>query len=115
MKTIITIVLVLLVGSMLTSCDESTASVPPPPPPPNPVTVLEDQVESERQLRLEAEAKVDKAEAKVGKVEEKVEEAIIGKGNWQLVALGLSVLVVLGFFGGTAIGSRGRAHAAATS
>ena len=128
MKTIITIVLVLLTGSMLTSCDKSKAGSPqtsasqPPQPPPrisDPVAVLEDQVESERQLRKEAEAKAGnaeaKAEAKVEEAEAKVEKSAINKGNWQLIALGLSVLVILGFFGGTAIGSRGRNHANTTS
>jgi len=104
MKIIITITVILLAGSMLTGCDQSTASVPFTPPGPDPVTVLEEQIEAERQLREEAQAKAEKAEARV-------EEAATGKGNWQLAALGLSVLAVLGFFGGTAIGSRGRYHA----
>jgi len=112
MKTIITIVFVLLAGLMLTSCDESTGGAPPPPAPPgpNPVTVLEVQVESERQARQEAEAKAEKAEAKV-------EEATVGKGRWQLAALGLAVITVIAFVGGTAIGSssRGSIHESATS
>ena len=125
MKTIITIALVLLTGFMLTSCDKSKAGsrrTQPPQPQQrisDPVAVLEDQVESERQLRKEAEAKAGnaeaKAEAKVEEAEAKVEKSAINKGNWQLIALGLSVLVILGFFGGTAIGSRGRNHANTTS
>ena len=112
MKTKIAIVLILLAGSLLTSCDQSTGttSSPPPPPPrgPDPAAVLKQQVESERELRREAEVKAEKAETKV-------EEAAVGKGHWQLAALGLSVLAVIGFIGGTSIGSRGRHHATSAS
>lgn len=101
MKTTITVIIVLLLGAMLTSCDELHASVPVTPPGPDPVKVLEERVESERQLREEAEAKVE-------------QESIV-RGHWQLAALGLSILGILGFFGGTAIGSRGRGHASIPS
>ncbi len=102
MKIKIAIVLILLAGSVLTSCEQSTATVPfILPPGPDPVTVLEEQVESERQLRKDAEAKIDE------------EETI--RGHWQLATLGLAVVTVISFFGGTAIGSRGRHHASATS
>lgn len=101
MKTKIVIVLILLAGSLLTSCEQSTATVPFTPPGPNPVTVLKEQVESERELREQAELKT--------------EEEATNKENWQLAALGLAVVTVIAFFGGTAIGSRGRHHASSTS
>lgn len=102
MKTkIITIVLILLAGSMLTSCDRSNANENLKPPAPNPIKVLEEKVESERQLRQEAESLA-------------AEEAA-SKGNWQLAALGLCLLAVIAFFGGTSIGTRGRYHAGTAS
>ena len=104
---VITIVLILLAGTMLTSCDESkatkTTEAPETftPPGPDPVKVLEKQVVSERELREAAEGRA--------------EEASSAKDRWQLSTLGLGLLTVVAFFGGTAIGSRGRHHASSTS
>ena len=97
MKTkIITITLILLAGSMLTSCDTSKASESSTPLGPDPVKVLEKQVQSEQQLRKAAEGRA--------------EEASAVRDLWQLATLGLGLLTVVAFFGGTAIGSRGRHH-----
>ncbi len=76
MKTMITtIVLMLLAGSMLTSCDRSNANEAITPPGPDRVTVLEKQVEAERKLRKEAEVR---AAGEASDTE-----------MWQLAALGL--------------------------
>lgn len=102
MKMIPTILLVLLAGTMLTGCDEEVVvSNPEPSTQIDPVAVLEDQVTSERELREKAETRA--------------EEEANRKGTWQLTALGLAVITVTAFFGGTAIGSRGRRHADSTS
>lgn len=98
MKSIITMGLTLLVGFTLTSCDESNAKASfVAPPGPDPVTVLEEKMETERQLREKAEALAA--------------EQVTSKNNWQLAALGLCLFAVVAFFGGTSIGTRGRNHA----
>ncbi|MGJ8644705.1 MAG: hypothetical protein ACSHX9_14960 [Luteolibacter sp.] len=99
MKTIITTVLTMLAGLTLISCDESHATKTSTPP--DPVTVLEEKVEMERQLRVEAEVRAD-------------EETSV-TDLWRLASMGLATLTLVAFFGGTAIGSRGRHHAAVTS
>ena len=97
MKFITTIMLTLLAGLLLlSSCDKIPATQAPPSAV-DPVTVLEDQVASERQLRAKAEAKAEKEAG--------------SRGTWQLAALGLAVITVIAFVGGTAIGSRGKRHA----
>ncbi|MCH7225091.1 hypothetical protein [Haloferula sp. A504] len=120
MKTIINTVLLLLTAFLLSSCDESSGGAPPPPRSPgaSPVSVIEDRVKAERQLRQQAEAKVEEAKAEVQEAEAKVEKATMGKGRWQLAALGLAFVTVIAFVGGTAIGSSSRgesSHASATS
>ncbi len=98
MKTIITIVLILLAGFTLTSCDETNATESfAPPPGPDPVAVLEEKIVAERQLREKAEALAA--------------EQAASKDNWQLASLGLGLFAVVAFFGGTSIGTRGRHHA----
>jgi phage tail tape-measure protein len=99
MKFITTIMLTLLAGLLLSSCDKIPGTQAPPSAV-DPVTVLEDQVASERELREKAEAKA--------------EEEAGSRGAWQLAALGLSVITVVAFVGGTAIGSRGKRHADTT-
>jgi hypothetical protein len=98
MKFITTIMLTLLAASLLSSCDKSIGKQNPPNV--DPVTVLEDQVASERQLRAKAEAKA--------------EQEANSRGAWQLAVLGLGVITVVAFVGGTAIGSRGKRHAEST-
>ena len=100
MKTITCAVILLLVAAT-TSCEESPASQPAAPPGPDPVELLERQVATERQLRAEAEGRVEKEAA--------------ARNLWQQAALGLGVAAVLAFFGGITIGTRGRYHASATS
>jgi hypothetical protein len=95
MKFITTILLTLLAASLLSSCDKFIGKQNPPNV--DPVTMLEDQVASERQLRAKAEAKA--------------EQVAKSRGAWQLAALGLAVITVVAFVGGTAIGSRGKRHA----
>ena len=102
MKTIITIVLILLAGFTLTSCDDDSHTTTAtesfaPPPGPDPVAVLEEKIEAERQLREKAEALAA--------------EQAASKDNWQLASLGLGLFAVVAFFGGTSIGTRGRHHA----
>ena len=100
MKTIITIVLILLAGFTLTSCDETNSTeFFAPPPGPDPVAVLEEKIEAERQLREKAEALAS--------------EQAASKDNWQLASLGLGLFAVVALFGGTSIGTRGR-HPAST-
>ncbi|MGJ8644157.1 MAG: hypothetical protein ACSHX9_12175 [Luteolibacter sp.] len=101
MKTIITTVLTMLAGLTLISCDESHATKTSTPPDSDPVTVLEEKVEMERQLRVEAEVRAD--------------EETSATDLWRLASMGLATLTLVAFFGGTAIGSRGRHHAAVTS
>lgn len=96
MKTIIFAVILIFVAAT-TSCEKSAVTQTKAPPGPDPVTVLEEQVATERQLREEAQAKV--------------EEETTVRNRWQMATLGLAVVALIGFFGGTAIGSRGRYHA----
>jgi hypothetical protein len=99
-KTTICTILILFAATALSSCGDVTAeSEPPPPPaPPNPIEILEDRIESERELRIEAEARV--------------EEEAGSRGRWELAAIALGILGIAGFVGGTAIGSKGKRHAA---
>lgn len=97
MKTIACAVILILVTAT-TSCEKSFASQPKSPPGPDPMAVLEKQVAAERQLRTEAEGRVKKEAAT--------------RDLWQLATLGLGVVTMFAFIGGTAIGSRGRHHAA---
>jgi len=99
MNSITTIMLTLLAGLLLSSCDKFPARQAPSSAV-DPMTVLEDQVASERELRTKAEAKA--------------EEEANSRGTWQLAALGLAIITVVAFIGGTAIGSRGRRHADTT-
>jgi hypothetical protein len=96
MKSITTIMLTLLAASLLSSCDKFIGKQEPPSAV-DPVTMLEDQVASERQLRAKAEAKA--------------EQEANSRGAWQMASLGLAVITVVAFVGGTAIGSRGKRHA----
>ena len=100
MKTIACAVILILVTAT-TSCEKSNASQPKTPPGPDPMEVLEKQVAAERQLRAKAENRVEKEAA--------------ARDRWQLAALGLGAVTVFAFFGGTAIGTRGRNHASVTS
>ena len=95
---ILTVILILLAAIMVSSCEESVATqAPGPPPGPDPMQVLKERICTERRLREDAEAKAeDEAER---------------RGQWELAALGLGALGVVGFFAGTAIGSKGRHHA----
>ena len=100
MKTI-TCAVILILGATTSSCEKSFASQPKTPPGPDPMEVLEKQVTAERQLRTEAEGRVEKEAA--------------ARDLWQLASLGLATLTIIAFIGGTAIGSRGRHHATVTS
>ncbi len=95
----ITILLLLFSAITLSSCDVTTAAaeVIEVPPAPDPIEVLEGQIESERQLRLDAELEAA--------------SAIELQDRWQLLALGLGLLTLVGFFAGTAIGSKGNRYA----
>ena len=84
----------------LTSCTNSIAEEPHPPAP-DPVVVLQEQIETERQLRLTAEAAV-------------IDEALLRR-RWELAALAASIIAMAGFLAGTALGSRGKRHASATA
>ena len=99
MKTIICAVILILVAAT-TSCEESAATQTKTPHGPDPMTVLEEQVATERQLRTEAEGRVEKEAA--------------ARDLWQLATLCLGIVTVLAFVGGTAIGTRGRDHASTT-
>jgi len=98
MKTTLTILLFVLLSIGTTSCNLNATEDPVQPPAPDPVKVLEDQVESERQHRLDAELQAE-------------EEARL-RERWELAAIGLGILAIIGFFAGTTIGSRGKRHAA---
>ena len=95
-KTILLILLLLFSAITLSSCNV-TAAEEEGPPAPDPIEVLKGQVESERQLRLDAELQVV--------------SAIEVRDRWQLLALGLGLLTLIGFFAGTAIGSKGNRYA----
>lgn len=97
LKTIIYTIALLLAATALSSCGDATAQAPEPTPPPDPVKVLEERVESETQLRREAEEKADGEQA--------------SRETWELAAISLAVLAVVGFFAGTALGSKGKNHA----
>ena len=96
MKTMLCTIALLLAATTLSSCGDTTAQETPQPPP-NPIEILEDRIESERELRLEAEAKAD--------------EEAGSRGRWELATIALAILAVAGFVGGTAIGSKGKQHA----
>ena len=95
----ITIIATLL-AALLTSCEKPNTSQASKPEPPDPVEVLQNQVAAERQLRQDAVALA--------------EEEAASKELWQLLALSLAVITLFAFFGGTAIGSRGKRHADTT-
>jgi hypothetical protein len=101
MKTILTILALVLISISSTSCalhaDEELVG----PPPPDPIEVLEAQVEQERQERLEAE--------ELATIEAE------SRRRWELATIGLGVLGLLGFFAGTLLGSYGRRHASLPS
>ena len=98
---ITTCAVILLLVAAINSCERSPVSQRKTPPEPDPVTILEGQVATERELRTEAEGRVEK-------------EAT-SRDLWQLAALGLAVVAVFAFIGGTAIGTRGRNHASSRS
>lgn len=77
MKSITTIMLTLLAASLLSSCDKFIGKQNPPNV--DPVTMLEDQVAAERQLRAKAE------------------QVANSRGAWQLTAPGLAVITVVAF------------------
>jgi len=64
---------------------------------PNPVDLLQGQLESERQGRLEAEKAVAEQEE--------------NRRRWELATVGLSMLALAAFLAGTILGSRGRRYA----
>ena len=100
MKIILTILALVLLTISSTSCTLH-ADEPAGPPPPDPVQVLEAQVEQERQQRLEAE--------ELAAIEAKT------RRRWELAAVGLGIVALLSFFGGTLLGSCGRRHASLAS
>ena len=86
--------LILLTALCLSGCN------PPPQKPlegPSPIQVLREQMESERQGRIEAE------QAAVRESE--------NRHRWELVAVGTLLLSAAAFLVGTILGSRGRRHA----
>lgn len=99
-KTIYIILLLLFSAITLSSCSLS-ANEPVGPPVPDPFQVLEERIESERKLRVDAELKADD--------ETKLRE------RWELAAVGLGILTILGFIAGTSLGSKGNRHATALS
>ena len=99
-KLILSIILLGLVAVSTTSCNLNADDLPGMVmvSPPDPVKVLEDRLEAERELREEAQAQADS-------------EALL-RERWQLAAIGLGVVALVGFLAGTSIGSRGKRHAA---
>lgn len=100
MKIILTILALVLLSVSSTSCTLH-ADEPAGPPPPDPVQVLEAQVEQERQQRLEAE--------------ELASTEATYRRRWELATVGLGIVALLSFFGGTLLGSYGRRHASLQS
>src|SRR6056297_3315328 len=101
-KSILTALLLGLLAVGTSSCSviaEDPAEGPPTPPAPDPVKVLEDRIETERELRVEAQ--------------DEAAEETIQRERWQLATIVLSGLVLVGFLVGTSIGSQGKRHAAA--
>lgn len=99
----ITIIVTLLAALLLSSCGRSSGSggsESQKPEPPDPVEVLKQQVVAERELRQDAVATAEQEAAR--------------KELWQLLALCLAVFTLVAFFGGTAIGSKGKRHADTT-
>jgi len=100
-KTILLILLLGLITVSSTSCSllaQETPVVPEPAPQPDPVKILEERVQTERELRIEAQ---DAAS----------DEALL-RERWQLAAIALCLLALFSFLAGTTIGSRGKRHAA---
>lgn len=99
-KTVILILLFVFVAIGTTSCNvnaDDLAEPPQPPAKPDPVKVLEDRIETERQLRVEAQ--------------ETAEGETLLRERWQLAAFGLGILALVGFLVGTSVGARGKRHA----
>ena len=91
-----TILPALLAVPLLAGCDRFAAAGDRPAKV-DPITVLEDQVAAERQLREKAETRT--------------EHEAGSRAAWQMAALGFAAVTVVAFVGGTAIGSRGKRHA----
>ncbi|MEQ1842366.1 MAG: hypothetical protein ABL994_18340 [Verrucomicrobiales bacterium] len=91
------ICLILLACLTLGGCRETPVESQKP----NPVDLLQGQIESERQGRLEAEKAVAEKEEH--------------RRRWELATVGLALLAVAGFLAGTILGSRGRRHAEANT
>ena len=76
----------LLLCAMLAGCREEEVK-----------SDMANEIEAERQLRYEAEAR---AEREAG-----------GKSRWEFAAFVLGIAALAAFIGGTAVGSRGKRHA----
>ena len=100
-----TLLLILLLGFAAvssTSCslkaDDQSDEPASAPVIPDPIEILEERIETERDLRFE--------------VQEALANESLQRERWQLAATALSVVALAGFLIGTTIGSRGRRHAA---
>tara|TARA_R110002096_G_scaffold288290_1_gene481991 strand:+ start:1126 stop:1437 length:312 start_codon:yes stop_codon:yes gene_type:complete len=99
-KTILLILLLGLITVSSTSCSLNAEEQPAAelPAKPDPVKILEERIQTERELRIEAQ--IDASD-----------EALL-RERWQLAAIALCLLTLVGFLAGTTIGSRGKRHAA---
>ena len=98
-KLILSLVLLGLVAVSTTSCNLMADNLPEvmTVAPPDPVKLLEDRLEAERELREEAE--------------EQAAGEVLLRERWQLAVIALSVLTLVGFLAGTSIGSRSKHYA----
>lgn len=101
MKIILITLAFALLSVTSTSCslkaEEPPATVETPQKP-DPVKILEERIQTERELRLEAQ-------------QEASDEALL-RERWQLASIALCLIALVAFLGGTTIGSRGKRHAA---
>ena len=98
MITKIWVTLLITTSLLVVGCGGPGEAVEAPPvKPPDPIAVMEDRIEAERGLRLEAEARAD--------------EEAGSRERWELAAICLAIFAIVGFVSGTAIGSRGRKYA----
>jgi hypothetical protein len=89
------IISAILLAIALTGCREETGEKTVKP---DASAALREEVKAERKSRLEAEAKAEKEAG--------------SKSRWEMAAFALGVAALATFVGGTAIGSRGKRHAA---
>lgn len=100
MKVVNPLILILLILG-LTSCGRKAVEPTEVDPGPDPTVFLREQIQEQKQLRVDAEKNL------VREVQE--------RRKWELATLIVALLAMIGFFLGIILGSRTRHHAETSS